>query len=106
MQYEVALRFNATQQISIVINKQKVLSCEQAKQWLESQCVQLKAAPLRDTGPMRTADKIIAVALAAGQQRYISDVEFTHSYAGAAAGILACASLKIDVENKQVSCGQ
>ncbi len=72
---------------------------EQARVWLDEQFVAFQCEPLRLTGKVLNADKVVAVAHAAGKERF-SEPEYEEwalTFARASSAILAKPVITIDV---------
>lgn len=73
-----------------------------ARRWLDEQFVELGAEPLRIGGKILLADKVLAVASAAGPERFAADEAWAKTFASAACAALQRNVLKIDVENAAI----
>lgn len=79
------------------------LDAQSARQWLEAQFVALDAEPLRASGKVLVADKVLAVAAAAGARRFAEDPAWAAHYAAAVAGALGKTVVGVDVEAATVT---
>lgn len=72
---------------------------EAARAWLDEQFVALECEPLRASGKVLTADKVVAVAQGAGQDRFAQaeHSEWAKSFARAVSAALAKPVVRIDV---------
>ncbi|MDT9002193.1 hypothetical protein RQP53_23135 [Paucibacter sp. APW11] len=102
MRSEVKVVFGAGQQIDLSVDASEVLSYEAARQWLDEQFVKHGCEPMRGSGKVLIADKILAVAAALGPQA-LSDAALGLDYARATSGALSKALIKVDVERLAVS---
>jgi hypothetical protein len=102
MRSEVKVVFDANEQVDLVVDASEVLSYDAARQWLDEQFVKHGCEPMRGSGKVLIADKILAVANAVGPQA-LRDPAFGLDYARAASGALSKALLKVDIPKLSVS---
>jgi hypothetical protein len=72
---------------------------DQARAWLDEQFLAFQCEPLRLTGKVLTADKVVAVAQAAGEERF-RDAEhraWAQTFARATSAALAKPAITVDV---------
>jgi hypothetical protein len=69
----------------------------EARHWLDEQFVANDCEPLRASGKVLTADKVVAVAHAAGERRFADDAAWAHSFARAALSALGRPMVTVDV---------
>ncbi len=74
-----------------------------ARRWLDEQFVANECEPLRVSGKVLTADKLLAIADAIGPQRFQQDEALRHAFAHAAFAALARSTVRIDVDAHTVS---
>ena len=72
---------------------------DQARAWLDSQFTAFECEPIRLTGKVLTADKILSVAQAAGQERFrdAGHRDWAESFARAASAALAKPTVTVDL---------
>ncbi|WIT09783.1 hypothetical protein PFX98_12590 [Paucibacter sediminis] len=102
MRSEVKVVFDVNEQVDLVVDASEVLSYDAARQWLDEQFVKHGCEPMRGSGKVLIADKILAVANAVGPQA-LRDPAFGLDYARAASGALSKALLKVDIPKLSVS---
>jgi len=102
MRSEVKVVFDANEQVDLVVDASEVLSYDAARRWLDEQFVKHGCEPMRGSGKVLIADKILAVANAVGPQA-LRDPAFGLDYARAASGALSKALLKVDIPKLSVS---
>ncbi len=76
-----------------------------ARQWLDHQFTEFGCEPLRPTGKVLTADKVLAVADAAGET-YFSDASrqaWAHEFARAVSSALSRPVVRVDLSNLTLS---
>ena len=71
---------------------------DQARRWLDDQFMANDCEPLRASGKVLTADKVLAVASALGLQRFENDEQLRSDFAHAALGALGRPLVRVDVE--------
>ena len=102
MQARITVIFETGAPIELQLDGAEVLSFEAARRWLDEQFVRLECEPLRGSGKVLIADKLIQVAAAAGAAGF-SDAAWALDFARATAGALSKALVKIDVPRQAVS---
>ena len=72
---------------------------DQARAWLDEQFTALQCEPIRLTGKVLTADKVLCVAQAAGEVRFrdAAHQDWARSYARAASAALAKPVVTVDL---------
>ena len=77
---------------------------EQARVWLDAQFTELECEPIRLSGKVLTADKTLAVAQGAGEQRFrdAAHREWALSYARAVSAALAKPVVRVDLATMSV----
>ena len=74
----------------------------EARDWLDAQFTQLGSEPLRPTGKLLLADKVLVVAQAAGS-RLLNDEAWLHTYARATHAVLTKPMITVDVSAMAVT---
>lgn len=105
MQKEVFIRFSADEETVVPLGAHEAtLTPEQARRWLDDQFVANQCEPLRASGKVLTADKLMAIAESVGPKRFAEDAEFAHGYARAAvAATGGKAVVRVDLTASRVS---
>ncbi len=77
---------------------------DQARAWLDQQFTALDCEPIRLTGKVLTADKVLGVAQSAGQERFreAPHREWAMNYARAASAALAKPVVTVDLSTMSV----
>jgi hypothetical protein len=102
MQARVTVLFETGVPVELQLDGAEVLSFEAARRWLDEQFVRLECEPLRGSGKVLLADKLIQVAAAAGPAGF-ADAAWALDYARAASGALSKALIQVDVARQAVS---
>ena len=79
------------------------LDHEAARRWLDAQFLAFDCEPLRPTGKVLTADKVLALASAAGAAQFEQDADWAQAFARAVLGALGRPVAKVDVAGGVVS---
>ena len=72
------------------------LDSASARRWLDDQFIELDCEPLRATGKVLIADKVLAIALEAGEA-LLADAEWGRAYAQAVRGALGRPNVRVDL---------
>ncbi len=79
------------------------LPADQARRWLDEQFVANECEPLRPSGKVLTADKVMALATAVGAARFETDTAWAHAFARAVIAALGRPLVKVDVAGGAIS---
>ena len=96
MQKEVFIRFAADQETVVPLGASEGMSNEQARRWLDEQFIANECEPLRASGKVLTADKVLVVTQAAGPA-LLGDEKWGQQYADAVHGALGKPMIRVDV---------
>lgn len=96
MHSEVTVTLAPQQEFHVDLRGEEPLGHEAARQWLDEQFVAFDCAPLRPSGKVLLADKLLTVAHAAGASR-LSDPEWLRAFGRAATGVTARPVVRIDI---------
>jgi len=102
MRSEVSVTFKNHLPVQIDLHEAALMSSEAARHWLDEQFTQMACEPLRPTGKLLTADKVMVVAEAAGLHKF-SDTEWAHEFARAATAALGKPMVNIDLTTLSIS---
>ena len=102
MRSQVKVVFSPIQQFNLVVDAAEVLSFEAARLWLDEQFVKHDCEPMRGTGKVLLADKILGVASTAGPVAF-ADAAWSLDFARATSGALSKALLRVDVAKRTLS---
>ena len=102
MQARITVIFETGAPVDIRLDGAEVLGFEAARRWLDENFVRLECEPLRGSGKVLLADKLVGIALAAGPTAFAEEA-WALDYARAAAGALSKALIKVDVPRLAVS---
>jgi len=102
MHSTVKVVFGPAHEFDLQVDGNEVLSFEAARAWLDEQFVLHGCVPMRGSGKVLIADKIVAVAAALGPSAF-TDPAVALDYARAASGALSKALLRVDVAKHAIS---
>ena len=77
------------------------MQADAARAWLDAEFTRLGCEPVRPTGKVLSADKVLAVAQGAGPAGF-EDAVWADAYTRATAGALAKTLIRVDVPNTTV----
>lgn len=75
---------------------------DQARQWLDGQFTELECEPLRASGKVLTADKVLVVTQAAGAA-LLGDAQWAADYTRAVNGALGKSMIRVDVPSMAIT---
>ena len=96
MRSEVTVSFRDSPPLRLDLNEVQPMPHDMARQWLDEQFTRMGCEPLRPTGKLLTAYKVLVVAQAAGAQQF-ADAAWAQTFARAASAALARPMIHIDV---------
>lgn len=104
MRSQVTVTWGEPATYRVDIEEQAPMSHQEARAWLDQQFTALECEPIRLTGKVLTADKILAVAQAVGQQRFADPQQHAWAvdFARAASAALAKPVVTVDLETLSV----
>ena len=102
MRSEVKVCFAHDREFETTLTEADKMAPDVARRWLDEQFVANDCEPLRASGKVLIADKILVVAAAVGPHRFADDAEFRHGFARAAAAALGRPVVRIDVEMREI----
>ncbi|WP_332777281.1 hypothetical protein [Polaromonas sp.] len=102
MRSEVTVTFQNSPPVRMDLNEVQPMPHDVARAWLDEQFTQMGCEPLRPTGKLLIADKVVVVAQAAGQQKF-ADAAWAQAFARAASAALAKPVVHIDVPAMSIS---
>ncbi|MBS0389905.1 MAG: hypothetical protein KGM60_12835 [Comamonadaceae bacterium] len=96
MQSEVLVTLSPGQEFRLDAEAAPALTHEEARRWLDDEFLRLECEPLRASGKVLLADKVLTVASAAGA-RLLADPAWSSRFARAAVAALARPVVRVDV---------
>ena len=102
MRSEVSITFKDRPPVQIELDGLPPMPSHEARAWLDQQFTQMDCEPLRPTGKLLTADKVVVVAQAAGSDKF-ADAAWAQDFARAASAALAKPMVHVDVAALSIS---
>ena len=102
MHSEVSVSADNNQQYRIDLEGALPMPHEEARRWLDDEFMRLECEPLRASGKVLLADKVLTVARAAGPV-VLADPDWFQKFARATHGALAKAIVRIDLPSMAIS---
>jgi hypothetical protein len=96
MRSEVTVRLDAGREFRFDLDEVQPMPHDLARWWLDDQFVQLGCEPLRATGKVLMADKVITIAQAAGE-KLLANTKWSSEFARATSAALAKPVVRLDV---------
>jgi hypothetical protein len=90
------------QAFSFILEGKEPLANEVARTWLDTQFVALECEPIRASGKLLLADKVVAIAREAGARRFV-DTAWGGAFAAAASAALGNKVVLVDADALSVS---
>ena len=90
------------QTFSFSLEGKEALANDAARQWLDAQFVALECEPLRASGKLLLADKVVVVAREAGVKHF-ADTAWGAAFAAAASAALGKKMLQVDADTLSVT---
>ena len=102
MQSQVSVTLAPGQEFRFDLEGAEPMANEAARRWLDEQFTTLDCEPLRASGKVLLADKVLTVAQAAGS-RLLADPAWSQTFARAASAALARPVIRVDVPGMAVT---
>lgn len=96
MRSEVTVTFKDAAPLRMDLDKADAMAADDARLWLDRQFTEMGCEPLRPTGKVLAADKVVVVAQAAGPARF-ADAGWAQQFARAASAALGKPVVHVDV---------
>ncbi|MEN9384308.1 MAG: hypothetical protein RI959_1761 [Pseudomonadota bacterium] len=102
---QVIVSWGDAQTYALDLDEVQPMPHDLAREWLDQQFVQLECEPLRPTGKVLLADKVLSVAMAAGQPRFAEEQyrPWAKAFARAVTAVLVKPVVRIDVPSMAVT---
>jgi hypothetical protein len=102
MRHDVLIQFDAQRSVEIALAGGALPSPEAARAWLDAEFTRLQCEPLRPSGKLLTADRLLVIAQEAGPAGF-DDPAWRQAYAAAACGVLGKAAVTVNLATMKVS---
>lgn len=102
MRSEVTVTFQGQAPVRMDLGRLQPLAADAARLWFDRQFTELGCEPLRPTGKVLAADKVVVVAEAAGTGKF-ADPAWSNEFARATSAVLGKPVVHIDVPSLSIS---
>ncbi|MFZ3127674.1 MAG: hypothetical protein WA136_06615 [Rhodoferax sp.] len=102
MRSEVSVKFNNAAPVRVAINPEQAMERDVARQWLDQQFTEMECEPLRATGKLLMADRVVVVAQAAGPAKF-ADAQWAQAFAYAASAVLGKPVINVDADTLSIT---
>ena len=102
MRREVSVTLSLQQEYRFDLEDQAPMGNDEGRKWLDTQFTALECEPLRASGKVLTADKVLTVALAAGHSRF-ADPQWSKDFARATSAALGKPVVRVDVPSMTIT---
>jgi hypothetical protein len=102
MHSEVSVTLSSQQEFRVDLEGAPPMASDEARRWLDAQFTQLDCEPLRASGKVLLADKVLTVARAAGAS-LLADPQWLREFARASSAALAKPVVRVDIPSMAVS---
>ena len=102
MRSEVTVTFEGTAPVRVDLDQLPPMERDDARAWLDKEFIALDCEPLRPTGKLLTADKVVVVAEAAGALKFAQDA-WAQEFARATSAALGKSVVHVDVASLSIS---
>jgi hypothetical protein len=96
MRHQVYVIFEKSVEFHLTVDEGPAMAHDASRQWLDKQFVALECEPLRASGKVLTADKVLVVTQAAGPAMF-ADADWAAQYTAAVHGALSKPMIRVDV---------
>lgn len=103
MRQDLFVRFDARTEFETTLQGAAAMAPDEARRWLDEQFVANDCEPLRASGKVLTADKVLALADAVGPQRFRDDAAWREAFARAVVAALGQPLVRVDVEARTLT---
>ena len=102
MHSEVIVTLSPDQEFRLDAQGGQPLSHEDARRWLDDEFLRLECEPLRASGKVLTADKVLVVTQAAGTALF-NDAQWVAGYVAAVSAALGKPMIRVDVPSMAIT---
>ena len=103
MRREVIVSFGPGSEVEIPVPATGLQASDEARRWLDEQFVANECEPLRASGKVLTADKVLALARGVGIETFEKDPAFRDAFAAAVVAALGNSLVRIDADTGSVT---
>ena len=106
MRQEVILQFGSSPEQGLVVALhagEAPMPADLARRWLDEQFVANDCEPLRASGKVLIADKVLVLAATVGEARFAADAAWARAFARATVAALGRPVVRVDVASSAIS---
>ena len=104
MRKEVFVQYGPDNEVAIVVHDGGApMSADEARRWLDEQFLAHECEPLRASGKVLTADKVLALAAEVGLDKLSADSSFRDQFGRAVLAALGREMVRVDVDGRAVT---
>jgi hypothetical protein len=96
MRSTVVVHFGPSDDVTLYLDG-PAMAADEARAWLDEQFVHEDCEPLRASGKVLIADKVLALAQTVGRSRFDGDAAWAQAFARAASAALAKPTVRVDL---------
>lgn len=93
----VTVIFKDKAPITVELTTEQAMPRDEAREWLDEQFIAFECEPLRATGKLLMADRVVVVAQGAGPAKF-ADAEWAHTFARATSAVLGKPVISVDAD--------
>jgi hypothetical protein len=102
MRSQVSVSFKNTAPFRTELSPEQAMDRDAARQWLDGQFTAMECEPLRPTGKLLMADRVVVVAQAAGPAKF-ADAAWALAFAQSAAAVLGKPVINVDADSLTIT---
>jgi hypothetical protein len=102
MRSQVSVTFKGHPPVRVELHDEPLMPREDARKWLDDQFIAMDCEPLRPTGKLLMADRVVVVAQAAGPAQF-ADPAWAKAFAQAACAVLGKPSVNVDADSLSIT---
>jgi hypothetical protein len=103
MHHELIVSFGKQPEHELRVSADTTMAADEARRWLDDQFIAFDCEPLRASGKVLVADKLLAVAAAAGQATFAGQPDWARAFAAAAGAATGRPTVKLDLVTTAIS---
>lgn len=102
MRSQVTVSFKDTTPLVLELTPDQAMARDDAREWLDEQFIAFECEPLRATGKLLMADRVVVVAQGAGPAKF-ADAEWAHTFARATSAVLGKPVITVDADSLTIT---
>jgi hypothetical protein len=102
MRSQVSVTFKNQAPVRMDLHEVEPMPRDEARKWLDEQFIAMECEPLRPTGKLLMADRVVVVAQAAGPAKF-ADESWAKQFALAARAVLGKPSINVDADSLSIT---